>query len=83
MLMWQVIGLTQTAAAKLCSDKIRVNCVAPTSVATVGFGCHADAAGTTHVIMHDSQAVGGFDTYHVLTPHLPMAAYDSQHPTAG
>ena len=47
MLMWQVIGLTQTAAAKLCSDKIRVNCVAPTSVATVGFGCHADAAGTT------------------------------------
>lgn len=29
-----VIGLTQTAAAKLCADKIRVNCVAPTSVET-------------------------------------------------
>lgn len=31
----QVIGLSQTAAAKLCADKIRVNCVAPTAVATV------------------------------------------------
>ncbi len=31
----QMIGLTQTAAAKLCADKIRVNCVAPTAVATV------------------------------------------------
>lgn len=31
----QVIGLSQVAAAKLCADKIRVNCVAPTAVATV------------------------------------------------
>jgi 3alpha(or 20beta)-hydroxysteroid dehydrogenase len=29
-----VIGLTQVAAAKLCKDKIRVNCVSPTSVET-------------------------------------------------
>lgn len=29
-----VIGLTQMAAAKLCGDKIRVNCISPTSVET-------------------------------------------------
>lgn len=35
-----VLGLTQVAAAKLCKDKIRVNCVSPTAVDTVGTKLH-------------------------------------------
>ncbi len=34
-----VIGMTQVAASKLCKDKIRVNCVSPTSVETVSRVC--------------------------------------------